>query len=295
MGKRVLLFLATNLAILIVVSVVFSLLGYSGYIGRDGALQLVPLLIFCFIWGMAGSLISLQLSRWIAKRSMGVQLVDGRTGNQALDWLYQTVANQARMANLPMPEVGVYESPEVNAFATGPSKKRSLVAVSTGLLHGMQRNEVEAVLGHEVGHIKNGDMVTMALLQGVLNAFVMFLARIVGWVIRQRLDSRFADMISFVVVIALDILLGILASMIVAAYSRHREFHADEAGAKLAGRGNMVAALRRLMANQERIDTSNPTLAAYKISNRPAGFLRFLSTHPPLEVRIAALERMQQA
>src|SRR6267142_2717364 len=173
MGKRIFLFLATNLAIVVTLSIVLSLLGVSGYVG-PGGLDIGTLAIFCFIWGMGGAFISLQMSRWIAKRATGVQLVDGRTGSQESDWLYSTVARLTQAANLPMPEVGIYDSPEVNAFATGPSKSRSLVAVSSGLLRTMRPEEIEGVLAHEVSHIRNGDMVTMTLLQGVINAFVMF-------------------------------------------------------------------------------------------------------------------------
>jgi heat shock protein HtpX len=290
MGKRIFLFLATNLAILVVLSIVLSLLGFTGYIGADGSLQLVPLAIFCLVWGMGGAFLSLQMSRWIAKRAMGVQLVDGRTGHAELDWLHATVARLAQQSNLPVPEVGVYDSPEVNAFATGPSKKRSLVAVSSGLLRGMQRNEAEAVLAHEVGHIANGDMVTMALLQGVLNAFVLFFARIVAFAVRQALDSRVAWLVSFVVMIALEIVLGILASFVTAWFSRQREFRADAAAARLAGRENMIAALRRLMTSADRVDnTASPALASFKIAGGKS-WLRALSSHPPLADRIAALE-----
>jgi heat shock protein HtpX len=289
MGKRILLFLVTNLAIMVVLSIILSLLGVGGYIGADGQLQLVPLMIFCLVWGMGGALISLQLSRWIAKRAMGVHLVDGRTGNADLDWLHTTVANLAAQARLPLPEVGVYESAEVNAFATGPSKKRSLVAVSTGLLETMERREVEAVLGHEVGHIANGDMVTMTLLQGVINAFVLFFARIAAFAVRMAVPEKLAWIAGFATYIVLQIVLGILGSLVTAWFSRQREFRADAAGADLAGRESMVAALRRLATTTNRIDTSNAALAAFKISDKKAWLAAF-STHPPLEERIAALE-----
>jgi heat shock protein HtpX len=188
-----------------------------------------------------------------------------------------------------MPEVGIYESPEVNAFATGPSKRRSLVAVSTGLLRSMDRREAEAVLAHEVAHIANGDMVTMALLQGVINAFVMFFARVAAFAVRQTLDSRYADIVAFLVLIVLQIGLGILGSIVVAWFSRQREFRADRGSAELNGREGMVAALRRLMQTEERVDTSHQALATFKINNRP-GWMAFFSTHPPLPERIAALE-----
>jgi len=200
------------------------------------------------------------------------------------------VGQLTRQANLPMPEVGFYESPEVNAFATGPSKRRSLVACSSGLLRSMSREEVQGVLGHEISHVANGDMVTMTLLQGVINAFVMFLSRIVAHVIRQTMDSRAADTIAFLVMIVLQIVLGLLGSLIVAWFSRHREFRADAGGAALAGRGAMVGALRRLLATQERVDVSNTALASFKIAGGRS-WLQLFATHPPLEVRIAALER----
>ncbi|HJS58850.1 MAG TPA: protease HtpX [Vicinamibacteria bacterium] len=290
MAKRIGLFLVTNLAIVVTLSIVLSLLGVSGYITPAGGLDFIALGVFCFVWGMGGAFLSLQISRWSAKRLMGVQLVDGQTGNQDLDWLYNTIGHLTRQSNLPMPEVGVYDSPEVNAFATGPSKRRSLVAVSTGLLRNMTREEVQGVLAHEVSHIANGDMVTMTLLQGVVNAFVMFFARVVAHVVRMSVDSRNADAIAFVVMIVLQIALGILGSLVVAAFSRHREFRADAGGASLAGRGAMVGALKRLVATQERVDTSQPTLASFKITGG-RGFSQLWASHPPLEQRIAALQQ----
>jgi heat shock protein HtpX len=289
MGKRVLLFLMTNLAIIITLSIVLQVLGWAGYVGPGLRLQLVPLAFFCLFWGMGGAFISLQLSRWMAKRAMGVGLVDGRTGQAELDWLYNAVENLTRQAELPMPEVGIYDSPEVNAFATGPSQRRSLVAVSTGLLRAMDRHEAEAVLAHEVSHIKNGDMVTMALLQGVMNAFVMFFARLIAWIVRQSIDSRAANTISFLVMIVLQIVLGILGSMVTAWFSRQREFRADSGAAALSGRQGMVSALRRLMQYQDHVDNSQPALASFKIAGR-GGFMALVATHPPLEQRIAALE-----
>jgi heat shock protein HtpX len=295
MGKRIFLFIATNLAIVVTLSIVFSLLGFAGYIGPDGQLMLVPLAIFCLVWGMGGAFISLLISRWIAKVSLGVKLVDGNSGHGELDWLYNTVANLARQANLPMPQVGVYDSPEVNAFATGPSRSRSLVAVSAGLLRGMRRNEVEGVLGHEISHIANGDMVTMTLLQGVVNALVMFFARIIAFGVRQAMDSRYADLVAFLVRIVLEIAFTILGSMIVAWFSRRREFRADAGGAALAGRGNMVSALRSLMTRQDLVDTSHAALASFKIAGGRSGFMRLFATHHDLTERIAALEQVRLA
>ncbi|MGH9349353.1 MAG: protease HtpX [Vicinamibacterales bacterium] len=281
MAKRIFLFLVTNLAIVITLSIIMSVLGVQPGGGLEG------LAIFSLVWGMGGAFMSLQMSRWIAKRATGVQLVDGRTGRHELDWLYATVERLTRQANLPMPEVGVYDSGEVNAFATGPSKSRSLVAVSTGLLRTMRPNEVEGVLAHEVAHISNGDMVTMTLLQGVINAFVIFFARVIASTLRGSSDGRGG---SYFVVIILEIGLGILGSMVTAWFSRRREFRADRGGASLAGRENMVGALRRLLAYQEAVDTSHEALATLKISGA-RGWMLFFSTHPPLEVRIAALER----
>src|SRR6187399_2210926 len=215
MAKRVALFLVTNIAIVLTVSLILHLLGVGRYVGPNG-LDLRSLVVFCFIWGMAGSMISLLISRWMAKRSTGMQLVNGRTGDDTADWLYRTVEELTRKANLPMPEVGIYPSEEVNAFATGPSKSRSLVAVSSGLLRSMRREEVEGVLAHEVAHIANGDMVTMALLQGVVNAFVMFLARVIGYALTRSNDSRNNNGGGsyFLIVMVLQIVLGILAGLV---------------------------------------------------------------------------------
>jgi heat shock protein HtpX len=290
MGKRIFLFLVTNLAIVLVLSIVLSVLGVGNYVTEYG-LDIQSLAIFSFIWGMGGAFLSLQMSRFIAKRMTGVKLVDGRTGTAELDWLYATVTRLTQQANLPMPEVGVYESPEVNAFATGPSKSRSLVAVSSGLLRSMRQDEVEGVLAHEVAHIGNGDMVTMTLLQGVINAFVMFFARVIAFAISRGSDSRSSAGSNFMVVIVLQIVLGILGSIVTAWFSRQREFRADRGAATLAGRDRMIAALQRLAGNRELVDTSHQALATLKI-NGTRGWMAFFSTHPPLEARIAALQRL---
>jgi heat shock protein HtpX len=292
MAKRILLFVLTNLAILVTLQIILSLLGVGGYIRPGGGIDVTQLAIFSLIWGMAGSFISLLMSRFIAKRMMGVQLVDGHTGQDEADWLYRTVERLTRQAQLPMPEVGVYESPEVNAFATGPSKSRSLVAVSSGLLRSMRRDEVEGVLAHEVTHIQNGDMVTMTLIQGVVNAFVIFLSRLVAGIVRQTSDSRSAYMMSVVVMIVLQIGLGLIGSMVVAWFSRAREFRADAGGAALAGRSNMIAALQRLQQNSQLVDTQHEALATLKISG-VKNWMALLSTHPPLEERIHALQTLR--
>jgi heat shock protein HtpX len=294
MAKRVFLFILTNLAIVATLSIIVSVLGVSQGYTADGGLNLGALALFCFIYGMGGAFISLQISRWIAKRATGVQLVDGRTGNAELDWLHATVRRLTQQANLPMPEVGVYNSPEVNAFATGPSKSRSLVAVSQGLMRGMRREEIEGVLAHEVAHIANGDMVTMTLLQGVVNAFVMFAARVIAHVVTRSNDGRNGNGgMYFLIVIVLQIVLGILGSLITSWFSRQREFRADHGGATLAGRDRMIAALRRLAANRELVDPSHEALATMKI-NGAGRWMVFFHTHPPLEARIAALEHYQR-
>ena len=277
-AKRVVLFIVTNLAVVATVTIILSILGV-----QPGGVA--SLAVFSLVWGMGGAFVSLQMSRWIAKRATGLRLIDGRSGRQELDWVYVTVERLTRQANLPMPEVGVYDSPEVNAFATGPSKSRSLVAVSTGLLRSMRPNEVEGVLAHEVAHIANGDMVTMTLLQGVINAVVIFFARVIASVL-SRNDER----PSYIVVFALEIGLGLLGSLITAWFSRLREFRADRGGAHLAGRENMLGALKRLAANRELVDPSHQALATMKI-NGTRGWMMFFSTHPPLEQRIAALEQ----
>ena len=296
MAKRLFLFLATNLAFVLVLSTVLHLLGVGRYISPEGQLQFQQLAVFCFVWGMGGAFLSLQISRFMAKKALGVQLIDGRSGNQDLDWLHNKIGQLAQQSNLPMPEVGVYDSPEVNAFATGPSKRRSLVAVSTGLLRTMGRSEVEGVLAHEVSHIGNGDMVTMTLLQGVLNAFVMFFARVIAFFVaaavsRNERDERPSYMIQWLVTMLLEVALGIVAAMIVAWFSRHREFRADAGGAQLAGRESMVGALRRLMSTKELVDPQAGALASFKIAGGGKGFMLLFASHPPLEERIAALER----
>ena len=288
--KRIFLFVLTNLAIMVMLSIIMGVLGVTGYLPRTGG-GYGGLMVFALIWGMGGAFVSLLISRWIAKKAMGVRLVNGQTGQAELDWLYRTVARLAQQAQLPMPEVGYYESPEVNAFATGPSKSKSLVAVSSGLMRSMRQDEIEGVLAHEIAHIQNGDMVTMTLIQGVVNAFVIFLSRVIASIVRNAADERYAVMLSFVVTIVLDIVLGIFGMMIVAWFSRAREFRADAGGASLAGRSNMIGALRRLQS-ATLIDNREPALATLKI-NGGKGFMSLFSTHPPLETRIRALEELR--
>jgi len=292
MGKRIFLFILTNLAVVLTLSIVLSILGVGRYVGPNG-LDIGALATLSFVWGMGGAFISLQMSRWMAKMATGMTIVDGRTGDAESDRVYAMVAGLTQKAGLPMPEVGIYNSPEVNAFATGPSRNRALVAVSTGLLRSMRDDEMEGVLGHEVTHIANGDMVTMTLLQGVINAFVIFFSRLIAYVIANRGGDRDRGYSggSFIVVIVLQIVLGILGSLIVAWFSRQREFRADYGGATLAGRERMIGALRRLAANHELVDTRHEALATLKI-NGGRKWMAFFATHPPPEARIAALERM---
>ncbi len=287
MFKRVALFLATNLAVLALVSVVLSVLqGVFGVnLGNNGVL-----LVFAAVFGFGGALVSLLLSKSIAKRSTGAHVID-TPRNEAEQWLLATVRRQAQAAGIGMPEVAIYDAPEINAFATGANRNNAMVAVSTGLLRAMHRDEAEAVLGHEVSHVANGDMVTMALLQGVLNTFVIVLARVVGRVIDGYLTGgREGRGIGyFVTVFALDMVFGFFASMIAMWFSRHREFRADAGGANLAGRDKMIRALERLAQNHG-ISTLPKQVEAFGISGGQGGGLRrLLMSHPPLDERIAAL------
>ena len=284
--KRVFLFVATNIAIMIMISIVVAVFGLDRYLTRNG-IDYPTLMVFSLVWGFAGAIVSLLLSRVMAKSAMGVQLVDGRSGHAELDWLHATVEQLTRKAGLPMPEVGIYESPEVNAFATGPSRSRSLVAVSSGLMRSMRHEEIEGVLAHEVSHIQNGDMVTMTLVQGVVNAFSIFLSRVLASVFRQRDSDRGS---SFMLTYLFQMVFSFLGMFIVAWFSRAREFRADAGAATLSSKSNMIAALQRLQANKNLVDQSQPQLATMKI-NGAKGFMALMSTHPPLEARIAALQQ----
>jgi heat shock protein HtpX len=289
--KRVLLFLATNLAIIVVLSIVAQILGIDAYLDARGG-NLGGLLAFAALFGFGGAFISLAISKWMAKRSMGVRVIDQpRTATE--QWLVATVQKQARAAGIGMPEVGIFESPEPNAFATGARRDSALVAVSTGLLQRMNEREAEAVLAHEVSHVANGDMVTLTLIQGVVNTFVIFLSRIIGNIVDRTVfrseDGR--GPAYFISVIVSEIVLGILASMIVMWFSRQREFRADHGGATLSGRDNMISALERLKASHEPLPAQ---LSAFGISggDRPGGIKRLFMSHPPLDDRIAALRSM---
>jgi len=292
--KRVLLFLATNLAIVLVLSVVTSLLGVNRWLTANG-LNYEALLVFCAVFGFGGAFISLALSKPIAKWTTKAQVLK-EPRNSSEMWLLQTVERQARAAGIGMPEVAIYDAPEPNAFATGMSKNNALVAVSTGLLRSMSQDEVEAVLGHEISHVANGDMVTLTLIQGVVNTFVMFMARVIGYVIDQAVFRRGSDedrgpgMGYFLTVMVLEVLFGILASMIVAWFSRQREFRADAGGAHLAGKRKMIAALERLKAAHEP-STLPANMTALGISG--GQLAKMFATHPPLDVRIEALRKAQ--
>ena len=294
MALRTLLFLITNLAVVLTISLILSLLTAIGVLPPD--LPLLPLLVSCFVWGVMGAWISLQFSAESAKRMMGIQLVSG-SGGSTERWLHSTVARLAEKAGLPMPEVGVYGSPEWNAFATGPSPQRALVAVSTGILEGMPEDELEAVLGHEMSHVGNGDMVTMTLLQGVINAFVMFLARAVAFTLPNRNSEErgYGPPPTMLLVWPLEVLLGVLGSLVTAWFSRHREFRADAGSARLTSPNAMAGALARLGQMENLQDPRDePTLATLKI-NEPPGFLRLFASHPPIEARIRALQALAQA
>lgn len=284
--KRVLLFVGTNLAILLVLSVFVQLFGIDRWLAAQGFGNYVGLLVLAAVFGMGGSFISLAISKWMAKKMMRVQVID-KPSNAAEQWLLQTVQRQARQAGIGMPEVGIFSSPVMNAFATGMSRDKALVAVSSGLLQNMERDGVEAVLGHEISHVANGDMVTMGLIQGVLNTFVIFFAHVLARVLMR--DER-GGLAYFGVVIALELVFGLIASIIVAWFSRYREFRADAGGAHLAGRRKMIAALRALQKTYGESDMPKE-LAAFGISGRlGGGLLRLFASHPPLERRIAALE-----
>ncbi len=290
-GKRIFLFLAVNILVIATLSITLSLLGVKPYLTARG-IDYEALLVFCLIWGMGGAFISLSLSRIIAKWMMGVKVIDPRANQGGEAQLLQLVYSLAKRAGLTtMPEVGIYDSPEVNAFATGPTKSRSLVAVSSGLLHRMNQEQIEGVLGHEIAHIANGDMVTMTLIQGVLNAFVMFISRVVAFAVSQSVKEEARRAVHFGVVLVMDILLSLLASFVVAYYSRRREFRADAGGGRIAGRERMISALKALKTTTQLVDTGHASLATLKISSKPSGLLALLSSHPPLDERIQRLER----
>ncbi len=293
---RILLFLATNLAVVLVASITLSLLGVGSYMTAQG-LDYNNLLIFSLIFGMAGSIVSLLLSKFMAKRSMGVQIIE-HPQNAEQQWLYNTVKELANKANIGMPEVGVFNSAQANAFATGWNKNNALVAVSTGLLNKMNREEVKAVLGHEIGHVANGDMITLTLIQGVVNAFVMFFARIIGSFVDRAIfkNENGHGLGFFIATFVAEIILGILASTIVFWFSRRREYRADIAGAELVNPAAMVSALARLKAEYEQPSEMPSEMVAFGISGELKNSLGGLfMSHPPLDQRIAALRQRYNA
>jgi len=289
---RLALFLATNIAIIALISITFQVLGIEGILAQNGVdLNLYGLLVMSAVIGFAGSFISLAMSKWSAKHAMGVQIIESPTYPQE-KWLLDTVARQAEQAGIGMPEVGIFQSNDVNAFATGMNRNNALVAVSTGLLQKMTADEAEAVLGHEVAHVANGDMITMGLIQGVVNTFVIFLSRLVGFFVDRVIlkNERGLGIGYFVTSIIAQIFLSFFASMIVMWFSRRREYRADEGGAALAGREKMIAALRRLQGDT--VEDLPGEFAAFGINGgRPTGLRALMMSHPPLEDRIAALER----
>jgi len=295
--KRIVLFAFVNILIVLTISLLMQVLGVTPYMTAYG-LDYKSLMIFCLLWGFGGAFISLGISRIMAKMAMGVKVIDPNSATGTERQLVDMVHRLAQAAHLPaMPEVGIYESPEVNAFATGPTKSRSLVAVSRGLLSRMKSAEVEGVLGHEVAHIANGDMVTMTLVQGVVNAFVMFFARVIAFALSQAMrgdrDDRGGSFgASYMLTFVLEIALGFFGMILVAAFSRMREFRADQGGADLAGRGKMIAALQALNGMTQLVDQgAQQSVATMKISaGKPRGFMRLFMTHPPLEERIQRLQ-----
>jgi heat shock protein HtpX len=289
--KRIVLFMLTNVAVMVTLSIVAHLFGFNRFISAYG-IDFGALLGFAAVFGFGGALFSLMISKWSAKRMVGARVIE--TPRNAIEqWLVETVRRQATAAGIEMPEVAIYDSPDVNAFATGPSRNNALVAVSTGLLNRMTREEAEAVLGHEVSHVANGDMVTLTLIQGVLNTFVIFISRVIGNVIDRAVLKNNSDAPGigyYVSSIVLEILFGIIATMVVAWFSRQREFRADAGGARLADRQGMINALRRLQSIQEESHMPG-TLTAFGINGKRSGLMALFATHPPLEQRIEALQR----
>jgi heat shock protein HtpX len=300
MMRRVLLFIITNILVIATISIITSVLGLHSYLSAYG-IDYQRLAIFCLIWGMAGSFISLLLSKFMAKMAMGVVIIDVKNATREEHFLVDIISNLVKKAGLQkMPEVGIYRSPELNAFATGPSRHHALVAVSSGLLASMNRDEIEAVLGHEITHIANGDMVTMTLIQGIINSFTLFLSRIVAYAISvsmSRSDDRsegFSYLTYHLLTIVFDILFTLLGSILVAKFSRWREYRADFGGSQLTSRDKMIAALRKLQHHVDTTDDRAPSLAAFKISHPPS-WLEIFSSHPSLDKRIAQLAMVKSS
>lgn len=302
LAKRIFLFMLVNFLVVSVISFILYALNVQPFLLRQGV-NIPDLAMFCLLWGMGGAFISLALSRVMAKWMMGVEIIDLRTQDASLHSLVASVHAMSKKAGLPeMPEVGIYRSPEINAFATGPSRSRALIAVSTGLLNRMNKEEIEGVVGHEITHIANGDMVTMTLLQGVINAFVMFLARIIALVMtrestkKNQVSSKASSPLMYqIIVYGLEMAFMILGSLVIARFSRFREFRADTGGARLAGKANMISALHALKRNLEKQDlrASQPSFQVLKISSATTGIASLFATHPPLDQRIARLQSLQ--
>lgn len=293
--KRIGLFLLTNILVVLTFSVIAQIFGVGQYFDAAGGLDMGALLVFCALFGFVGAFVSLAISRISAKWMTGAKVIDPNTHDPELRQLVQTVHRMARQAGITtMPEVAIYESPELNAFATGPTKNRALVAVSTGLLRSMDQQQIEGVLGHEVAHVANGDMVTMTLLQGVVNTFVMFAARVVAFAISNFLKSDeksegLSGLAYMAVVFVLEMVFMVLGSMVIAAFSRYREYRADEGGAKLAGRHNMISALSGLQKMYEPLEEGGSALQTMKIASG-SKWMAVFSSHPPLESRIKRLQ-----
>lgn len=289
--KRFGLLILINALIMITINVILNLLGVSPYLNMQYGINVGQLAIFCLVWGFGGAFISLLLSKFMAKNMMGVEIIDPNSRQPEAQWLVQTVYRLARNANLSkMPEVGIFQSAEMNAFATGPTRSNSLVAVSTGLLQKMNKDEVEGVIAHEIAHVANGDMVTMTLVQGVVNAFGMFLARVIGHILSTQVKEESAHTVRWISTLVLDIVFNILGMFVVAWFSRYREYRADAGGASLGGKDKMIRALQRLQTEHAPIPAEQP-LATFQISDRRSGFLNLLRTHPHLEQRIARLQQ----
>ncbi|WP_263080358.1 protease HtpX [Endozoicomonas sp. Mp262] len=291
--KRILLFLGTNLAVIALATITLNILGVGSYMSAKG-LDLGSLLVFCAVFGFAGSFVSLFISKWMAKMSTGTQIIE-QPRNAQERWLVDTVAELSEKAGIGMPEVGIFPSPESNAFATGWNKNAALVSVSQGLLERFSPSEARAVIGHEIGHVANGDMVTLSLIQGVVNTFVMFFARLIGYAVdsflRKDEENSGPGIGFYITSFIAEIILGFLASAIVMWFSRQREFRADEAGAQLAGTGNMIAALERLRSEYEAPTVMPATMSAFGIrSGLKEGLAAMFTSHPPLDQRIAALQ-----
>lgn len=295
MFKRVLLFIITNALVIATISIVISLLGLRPYLTAHG-IDYTTLAIFCALWGTAGAFISLFMSKWVAKSSMGLKMIDPKTASGEEKSVLEMVHGLARKIKLPaMPEVGIYDSPELNAFATGPTKRSALVGISSGLIQNMNQSEIEAVVGHEITHVGNGDMVTLTFIQGIVNAFSMFLSRIIAYVVAMVVSRGEEDRgpsmgIFFMLTILFDIIFTLFGSMVVAAFSRWREYRADAGGARLAGKSSMIAALKSLKAASEIKDRRAPSLAILKI-NQPSKWLILFASHPPIEARIKRLQQ----